>query len=281
MSWTDTESVKKFLPGLMGGSTLIEDVSVRLDDTGAVRLPHSGIASGTEVVKRFPADSLVGPEEVTLTGETWETLSYPALVAGELVAASNWRLTSVFSEGLDFLVNRSEGKIRRIADGTIVSGATVHVWYQRYEVLTKGADYEIDYPTGTVSLATGSSLPPGSSLVVDYELNAISSVEALIPEAIAQAEDKIARRLKSDYTSSSTDQSLVTGATELSLSIICRSLSIMALGDGLPAAQSRAKAWLELASQFEKSAVQTLKPFISVSMPSRGGVMGNQSWLWN
>jgi len=281
MAWTDSETVQKFLPGLVGGATNFRDIAITLDSEGNGRLPHTGIFSGSEVVKRISAEGVVGPEAVTLPAETWIELPDAALIPGELVAADGWRLTTVYSEGHDYLVDATLGKIRRVAGGAIGAGATVQVWYQKYDVLVKDLDYTINYSTGALSLCTGSALPPGVSLKVDYDLNSASAAEEVIPEAIVQAEDKIVRRLKSGYTSSSTDQGLITGATELTLAIVCRSLSVRALADGLPAAQSRAKSWLELAVQFEKSASITLKPFMSVPAIHGGGVQGNSSWEWN
>ncbi len=281
MAWTDSDTVKKFLPGLTGGATSFRDVPLILSDTGVGQLPHTGLVLASEVVKRLGNDDVEGPEAVTLPSETWVALPDSALLAGEVVAADNWQLETVYSEGVDYLIDTIEGKIRRIAGGAISGGATVKVWYRKYEVLAKDVDYEIDYATGTISLAEESEIPPGATLAVDYELNAASSVEDLIPEAIIQAEDKIVRRLKSGYTTASTDQGLVTGATELTLAIICRSLAVRALGDGLPAAQSRGKSWLELSSLFDRSASKTLKPFMSVPALASGGVQGNGSWEWN
>lgn len=281
MAWTDSETVRKFLPGLVGGATKFSDVAVTLDTLGSGQLPHTGIVSGSEVVKRVSADGVVGPEAVTLPAETWVDLPDALLVSGELVASDSWRLTTVYNEGFDYLLNALTGKIRRIAGGAIGAGTMVQIWYQKYDALIKDVDYSINYSTGAMALPTGSALPPGVTLRVDYELNAASAADELIPEAIIQAEDKISRRLKAEYSSSSTDQGLNTGATELTLAIVCRSLSVRALGDGLPAAQSRAKSWLELAVQFEKSASLTLKPFLSVPAIHGGGVQGNLSWEWN
>ncbi len=280
MAWTDSDTVKKFLPGLTGGAAQFKDVAVTLDMAGSGSLPHTGILSGSEVVKRHASGGIDGPEAVALPAETWIALPDAALVSGELVVGDGWQLTTVYEEGRDFLVNAAEGKIRRIDGGGISAGATVQVWYQKYEVMVNDIDYTINYSNGTIALTSGSEIPAGATLKVDYELNAASSVEDLIPEAITQAEDKILRRLKSDYTTSSTDQGLITGATELTLAIICRSLSVRALGDGLSAAQSRGKSWLDLASQFERSASRTLKPFMTVPAIARGGVQGNFSWEW-
>ena len=280
MAWTDSDTVKKFLPGLSGGAIQFMDIAVTLGADGKGNLPHPGILSGSEVVKRPAAGGIVGPEAVALPAETWVALAAATLVPGELVAAGQWRLTTLYEEGRDFLVDATAGKIRRINGGAIGAGATVHVWYQKYEALVKDVDYTITYATGALARTTGSSVPPEATLMVDYKLNAASSVEDLIPKAITQAEDKILRRLESGYTTSSTDQGLITGATELTVAIICRSLSGRALGDGLPAAQSRGKTWIELAAHFERSASHTLKPFMTVPAIASGGAQGNVNWEW-
>jgi len=102
-----------------------------------------------------------------------------------------------------------------------------------------------------------------TQIYVDYQLTVGSGAELLIESAVAEAEDKIARRLKAGYSTSSTDQGLVTGATELALGIVCKGLAAQALSDGAPAAAVRGNGWLKLATEFEASAAITLSPFLA------------------
>ena len=107
------------------------------------------------------------------------------------------------------------------------------------------------------------------------------SADQLIGEAITEAESKILSRLKSGFTAESSDQGLITGATELTLSIICRGLATRALSDGLPAAEGRARAWRLVAEEYERNAYATLRPFLNSPMPTAGGKGANSSWGWN
>jgi hypothetical protein len=280
MAWTDSETVKAHLPGLDTPDAVVQDEAVRFDALGVAQLSRRGIKNGSEVVKRLATTNPVGPEEVTLPAETWIALPDSPLLPGQSVVSDGWPLGTIYAEGRDFLIDESPGKIRRVAGGSIGDGATVTTWYQTYEALTKDVDYVIDYALGTISIQTGSDLEPGSSIWVDYEQDALASVDGLIDSAITEAEDKIVRRLKSDYSSSSTDQGLVTGATELTLSIVCRSLAVRALSDKAPGAEARAKAWILLAQQFEQTASFTLRSFLASPAITSGKRESNGSWEW-
>lgn len=280
MALTTLEIVRKFLPGLTEREILFYNVPVTLNAAGSGYLPRAGLVSGSEVVKRLSEEIVTGPLPVNLPAETWIALPSANIVARDTVVANNWRLTTVFDEGRDYVIDPSQGKIRRIDGGGIDAGSTVQVWVRTFEAMTKDVDYTINYAAGFIARTAGSPIPPNATLLVDFEINAASVVEDLIPEAITQAEDKIARRLKPEFSTSSSDQGLQTGATELALAIISRSMATQALADGLPAASSRSRVWLELAVKFEASASAILKPFMTVPSLSRGGLQANVNWGW-
>jgi len=278
MAWTDSDTVKMHLLNVDRPSLAIRDVPVKLDSTGKGQTPHIGITFESEVVKRVATGAPVGPESVALVGTNWIDLAESKLVPGRLVAAADWKLATVYDEDSDYVVDSADGKIRRISGGLIADGATVKVFYQPYEVLERGTDYEFNCATGVISPPTGGSLEADTILYLDYDLDGGAGADLLIPQAIIEAENKILSRLKEGYGTSSTDQGLITGATECALAIVCRGLAAQALADGHPAAEGRAKLWLTLASSYETSAAATLRPFLASPMLNPGGKQANLSW---
>lgn len=280
MAWTDSDTVKKHLPGLEAGTTSFSDVPVTFNAAGVARLPHQGVVEGSETVKRLAAGGISGPSGVALPAETWVALPHSRLVPGSLVAAGGWNLATVHQEGRDYALKAEDGKLRRIAGGGIADGATIQVWYQRYEKMVKDTDYTISYATGEITIKPAGALEPETTVWVDYELSGASAADLLVPAAITEAENKILLRLKEGYGSGSTDQGLITGATELTLATVCRGLAARALADGAPVAEGRAKGWLLLAQSFESMAASTLRSFLAAPTMTAGGKAANQSWEW-
>lgn len=280
MSWTDSTSVKKHLIDLDQVVTDFRDVKVQFDGNGDAQLPHRGIVTASESVKRLTAVEPTGESGVTLTDELWADLTYDNLVPNQMVAAEDDGIQTVYQEGVDFIADWADGKIRRTSGGSISNGASVQVYYQRYELLTKSVDYTIDYATGELTVKVAGSLEPDSTVWVDYRLSAASGVDDLIAQAISQAEDKILTRLKDDYDGSSSDQGLITGATELTLSILCRALASRSVSDGGTSAEGRARAWRELAAAYQNDAWHTLRPLMKIPVMNSGVKKTNQSWEW-
>ena len=280
MGWTDSDTVKKHLIDLDRHPTQYKDVPVAINDSGFGQLPHRGIESDTDVVKRIAAVEPTGQSGVTLTDEIWADLTYDKIIPNQMVVADDDGLQQIYLADVDYVVDWTDGKVRRISGGAISNGAVVQVYYQRYQALIRNTDYTIDIATGEISVKSGGSLEPNSTVHVDYQLSAASGVDNLVSEAITEAEDKILSRIKDEYDATSTDQGLITGATELTLAIICRSLATRALSDGSPSAEGRARAWRELAAQCQTDALVTLRPFLDNPAMRPGDKKSNTSWEW-
>ncbi len=280
MSWTDSNSIQNHLIDLEQIITDFKDIPIRLDQNGEGQLPHNKIVTGSDKVKQLASVEPTGQASVTLNSEVWEQLTYDTLIPNQMVVADDDGLQNVYLEGIDFVVNYADGKLRRISGGSISDGGNVQIYYQRYSSLTRNVDYTIDYDSGEVAVKAGGSLEADTLTFVDYQISASSGVDNLISQAITEAEDKILTRVKDDYDGSSTDQGLISGATELSLSILCRALASRALSDGRTSAEGRARAWRELASAYETTAWITLRPFMKIPAVKSGNKKANQSWEW-
>lgn len=280
MGWTDADTVRKHLLSLDNLPTVFTDVEVFLDADGKAALPHRGIESGSDqvkVLKQLIPDSQSG---VTLNGETWVALSYDHLMPGEIVVASDDGLGTLYQLDADFCFDPANGKLRRVDGGAISDGASVEVFYQRYEVKTTLIDYTIDLSSGIITRVPTGSIEIETTIYVDYEISDASGVDELLDEALTEAENKILALLKSEYTIESSDQGLITGATELTLAIICRGMATRALSDGRTAAEGRSRAWRNLAIQYEGQAWITLQSFLAVHIPTGATKQGNSNWEW-
>ncbi len=280
MGWTDSDTVKKHLFDLDQRFTDFTDVEIRLDAYGVGTLPHKGIVDDSDVVKRILQLEPTSQSSVTLSGETWVQLSYDNLVPVQIVVCGDDGLQTVYHLDQDYAFNPVTGKIRRISSGDIPDGGSVDVFYRRYEIMTRSVDYAIDNDAGTITIESGSALVGDSTVWVDYQVSVATGADQLISEAITEAEDKILTRLKDGFNGDSEDQGLITGATELTLAIVCRGLATQALSDGCTAAEGRGRGWRELAESYVRSAWITLAPFLSNPVIQHGNRKPNQSWEW-
>ena len=281
MSWTDSTTIKKHLFDLDKLPTQFSDTEVKLDAAGDGSLPHKSIVSDSEKVKQILSMTPTQQSSVTLNGETWVQLNYDNLVPDGIVVSDDDDISTIYQLDKDYAFDYENGKIRRIAGGGISDGYSVAINYLRYAILTKDTDYTIIYDTGTVSVESGGSLEPETTVFVDYQISAASGADQLIAEAITEAEDKILANLKSEYDGESSDQGIKTGATELTLAVICRGLASRTLSDGQTSAEYRSRGWRELAEQYELSAWRTLRPFLKSPMLVKGAKKSNQSWEWS
>jgi len=281
MSWTTSEIIKKHLFDLDQQPSEYNDVEVKLNSYGVGYTPHRGLVSSSEKVKRLVSMTPTEQSGVTLSGETWIQLSYDKLLPDRIVVAYDKGLSTVYQLDKDYAFDPSGGRVRRIDGGSIANGSSVEILYHRYEVLTEDTDYTIDYDIGKLTMKSGGSLEPDTTIRVDYQTSAASGADQLISEAITEAEDKILSNLKDEYNGSSTDQGIKTGATELTLAVICRGLASRALSDGLTSAENRSRGWRDLAQQYELAAWHTLRPFLKSPQMIQGLKKSNQSWEWS
>ncbi len=280
MAWTDSNTVNKHLMALDVLPTDYENVAVELDASGVGQLPHMGIVDSSEQVKLELQLDPQNESLVTLNGESWVQLAYSDLIPEEIIIAEDDTLQNIYKLDTDFCFNHADGKVRRIDGGGITDGASVEIYYRRYQVMTEITDYTIDNSTGKITVVDTGSLEKETTVSVDYQTSAASGADQLISEAITEAEDKILNLLSSDYDASSTDQGLITGATELSVAIVCRGLASRALSDGVPSAEGRSRGWRELAAIYREAAFITLQRFLSSPLPTSGSRKTNSNWNW-
>ena len=263
MSWTDSATVKKHIMQSDIADAEIENEEHTLRGTDPEQLKATLILDDSEEVKTIDLAEPYGDGAVTLTNYNLAALDYTDLVPGSVVVADNAHRSTVYVEGVDYVVDYEDGKIRRAVGSAISSGSSVYIWYLFFTVHIKDTDYTIDYEAGTITRVGGGGIADGGIVYVDYESSASTVTDSLISEAITEAEDKILRRLSDDYDESSTDQGLKTGATELAVSIICNSKAMDIMNRSRDSsADDMSKQWREQSNRYEKQAWETLSYFL-------------------
>jgi len=263
--WTTAPTVKTHLLYAFVGSIHFEDEEVTLVGTTPSELTHRLLSSGSQTVK-WCIGTTPTHETPTLTDEAWSNLTENDIVPGSVLVAVHPILTQVYSEGEDYIIDYEGGRIRRATGSGIATPFVVNVWYLYNIAFTMITDYIIQFDAGTLTRVVTGGIPSGATVLVDYDLTASDVADALIDNAILQAEDKILGRLSSSYGPASVDQGLTTGATELALSIIAQSLAIYQLQhESLDVPDDRAHQWRQLATTLETQAWRTLAPYLDPS----------------
>lgn len=279
MSWTDLATVRKHLSDAEVAATVIENEEHILSGTDQVQLAYKSLASNSEEVKTVDLASPYSEGATVLSGTNWVNLDHQDLVPDTVVVAGDQALDTIYIEGTDFVVDDELGRIKRVAGTSIPDGGTVYIWYFYYTIHVKDTDYEIDYSGGKLNRIDGGGIADGSTVYVDYSTSAGTVTDDLITEAITEAEDKILARLKDEYSASSTDQGLKTGATELALAIVCnaKAMDIM-IKNPSDESDGAAKQWRALSKRYERQAWRTLDRFLKARTWRGATSQTNESW---
>jgi hypothetical protein len=264
MSWTDIDTVKKHLMQSEVAIASVENEEHTLVGTTAVQLNSAIITEDSEEVKTIDANEPYSEGAVVLNGTSWKNLSREDLVPGSVVVANDAIHSNFYIEGTDFVTDYENGRLKRVAGGAIGDGATVYVWFSFYTLHTRDTDYTIDYDAGTVARMAGGSIADGGIVYVDYTTTASTVPDALIEEAIVEGEDKILARLAEGYSADSTDQGLITGATELAIAIICNAKAMDIMNrTHADSSDDMSGQWRVMSLRFEYQAWKTLSRFLA------------------
>jgi hypothetical protein len=263
MSFTDLSTVKTHLLTNSANALTNESVPVTLKGEDEVLLPHQDIMDGSGVVKWDTDVVPMSAGPVTLPSGGDVALPVDHIVPGTVVVAMSDTLSTVYTEELDFQIDYLAGHLRSLTSGHIPNNQPVYVFCNRYALFDPNSDFIMDYTRGTVRRRSGSTIPDGASVLVDYTVAAGNVTDSLILQVIVEAEDLIVRSLTTEYNASSTDQGLKTGATQLVLSIVARDMAAEALARRLTSdAGGRAKEWQNLSNLCETRAWQILQPYL-------------------
>lgn len=261
MPFTSPELVRRHLDTIRVGELAVAGALVILNGTEPAQLPHRGLRDDSVVVTSRRDDQII-QEPIVLTDD-WVALAHVRLVAGSIVLATDDSLATVYVENRDFVADLATGRIRRLATGTIGSGATLVIFYQYDQVFVEGDDYAVDLNDGTIRRQAGGAIADGQTVTVDYVVTSSVIPDATVEQAIAEAGDTILALIDDRYYDHPTP-GIVIGETHLAVAIICRIQASSVLtsttnqsGNGREIAQ----VWLDLAERYELTGRERLVRF--------------------
>ncbi len=264
MPYTTKDIVKQHILDHRLGSTLIENETVQLTSNDTVSLQRRMILKDSEKVKG--KEQLEPTEEtVSFTGSDTFGLSHPELIPDTVVVAGDSSLGTVYLENIDYHIDYDAGEIKRIDSGSLTEGATVVIWYLHYRIYQRGEDYDIDYQKGTIRRRSSGNIESGQRVLVDYTAEFGGLHDDAIVNAITEAHEQVLSYIDDTYRDS-TDRSLVSAETYLTVSIVCRIRAMQAVSPSRGSANNAAEAqsWSALSDTYKKEAYIILSRFTGI-----------------
>jgi hypothetical protein len=260
MSFTNIDLVKKHILEHRFSTTDIENVACHLLDETPFQLPHLDILPNSEKVKGKEQNVPV-QENVSFSSSEEASLAHPELIPDTVVVAKDSSLGEIYVENLDYSIDYENGKVTRISDGSIPPGSQVVIWYLFFRIYTKDTDYHIDYNKGQIKRMSSGEIEDGQWVLVDYTVEFGLLIDEVMANAIVEANDIILKIIDPSYANS-TDQSLVTTETYLTVSILCniKALEVMTQNPG-STAKSLSTSWSNMSSVYQERAFDLLKKF--------------------
>ncbi|MDK9700555.1 MAG: hypothetical protein OEM52_10465 [bacterium] len=262
MAWTTVENVRLHLIGPVSPVRTIRNEWAMISSESNATVSVLPIRVDSVRVKGI-LQAIPAIRAVTLDGEGWTQFTSEQVIPGSVAVFDGEYLHNMFAEGIDFIIDYENGRIRREAGSQINSGSTVTVFYGNFQVFETGVDYDIEYGSGRIIWLSGSRIPDPYFIAIDYDVSDSGATDELLSQSILEAEAKITARLTPPYTAQSTHALLTVGSTELSCAVAAQALASKPLGMSRDtASDDRTKRWMELATKFEADAWKTLEPFL-------------------
>jgi hypothetical protein len=257
MSYTNIEQIKKHINFSVLPASVISDCPVILPGLDWVRLPGRNIVDGSAVVKVVCA---LSPQYTTATlGDEPASLSHSRLVPGSVVIASDNSLGMIYTENVDYTIDYQNGIIRRTAEGSIMAGKIVSVWYYYYTPYIEGEDYSINYTDGKIRRLSSGAIQSGQTVLIDFILAVGQPGDDIIEATVLEADAIIEKEIDS-LGSFGADPTLQSGATFLAVSLLFRIIAAEELRLGDTGRQS-ASSWLALSESYRRDYEQLIKDF--------------------
>lgn len=273
--------MKRLLMVSESPTTNVFDAEITLTAYDDTYLEHTLITSGSEILKvaRQASPYHDAHSPITLIENVASQLTYQKAVKGSVVVASDTILSTVYTENVDYVIDYSNGLINIGSSGSsIPSGTSVHVWYLPYTVLSRDSDYTIDYTSGAIRRLYGTTIPDGSSVMVDYAHSDYTIPDAAILEAMKRAESIIEDNLASGYSLTSGCEGLKSAAMYYTAYLLCLAL---ACREGILARSSNAaeiaREFRIMAQSFLEIATYNFSKYLKVSSLPTAEIISNRA----
>jgi hypothetical protein len=270
MAYTNIELVRKHLQESTGATAKVENYHLVLTAQDIARLPHAGVVTDSETVK---GKHLQLPEHKSVTFDPNQAvISQNPLIPDSVVVSSDSSLSDILEENSDYTIDLAGGRLTRLEDGTIASGATVFVWYYNYETYVRGIDYDISYQSGEVRRIEGGAIASNQSVWIDYLIEGSSITDSTIESAIRESSTRL--DALTDGNSAGQSVSVLTVAeTYLAVSLLSQMKAIEMLQSPSLSVSQRgpvADEFLEVSKRYREDFEKLVKPFIKQSSSLSG-----------
>jgi hypothetical protein len=271
--FTNIDKVKQHLSESGVGQDTFQDVAVHLVGVAPASLGAAHVRAGSLVVK---SKEIGKPQQRAVSFSSDQiSLTDQNLIPDSVVVASDTSLGKIYTENLDYGVDYPTGMLQRLATGAIANGASVSVWYYRYDLHKEGEDYSVNLSLGTIRRIAGGAIEDGQVVFVDFQTEGGVFAESQIAQAIGEADARVLQLIDSKYHNSM-DQTLVSAETYLAVAVLCRMKAINSLSPA-NATGDNAPNWLALAQQYESEGLELLvrynpaRPTLSAPKAITGG----------
>lgn len=261
MPFTSPDLVRAHIANANFGDADVRNVALILSGTSPSALPHAGLKDGRVTVKAQRSNDPVRLNETL--GDVWVILNHAHLIEDSVVVASDSSLGTIYIENYDYIVDYAGGRVKRITSGAITNGQQVVVWYGHYHIYTDGDDYTVNHASSQITRRATGDIADGQQVLVDYTVSLGAVSDELIDQAIAESGEAVLL-LVSESHQDSPAPGLVIGATHMAVAQLARMRAVSVLADGTinPAfARSAAEVWLDIATQYDRSAHTFLARF--------------------
>ncbi|MFC1730539.1 hypothetical protein ACFL6I_09395 [candidate division KSB1 bacterium] len=233
----------------------------------------------------------LGPDTVTFEDDSWRNLLNDDIIKGSVVVTDTAEVVEL-TEGVDFEMDYTSGKIRRITGGgtggdaqgtgagegaainslpvSLLVRNVVKVHYEYYLTTVKDIDYSINYIRGSLSRKQGGSLVSGVKVYVDYKIRDLVRDEA-ISLSIDQAHTWIISRIGSE-NEGNLDENLKYGEAYFALFLLSKmsaaNLIYEKRNDDIEEAAKELKL---ISDDYRSTAMSYLRDFIQFPVMSHSG----------
>jgi len=268
MSYTNVELLSHHLISAFPVERLVRDQVVVLEGADYQSFFGGAVEDSSLRVKSIQ-DHQPTRQSVTLSGGETVLASGP-LVPGSVVVASDSSLGTIYTENVDYVVRYGDGQLIVKDDGLLSPGMTVTAWFLPYTLYDLGSDYSADANRGEIRRLSSGAIADGERVFIDYSPRYDSFDQAVLENAVAEANGTIEREVDPDRQFGA-DPALQAAATYRALAVVCRTAATRELSSGRTEYRV-ASVWLELAQdsglQAEKYLAGFRAPISGPSHPS-------------
>jgi len=257
MPFTNAQLVRKHLIEHSAIGQSVENLPLKLVGPTPVKLPSAPLLSASDKVKG--KEDLTPRQETVLLTLAGVQLTSTDLIPESVTVASDSSLGTIYVEQVDFAVDYTAGKIRRLTGGALTADTTVVVWFVPFRIYTRSVDYKIDYGKAEISRLASGVIEDGQTVYVDFKIDPAFLGQEVIEGAVAEAESQVIFLIDPIYLDSS-DPALATGATYLAVSILAHIKALEAMQTEKPSHQL-SRSWAIMSNFYRKRAADFLAPF--------------------